>query len=283
MPSDWTRQEVEAVIADYLDMLCLELTGQSYNKAEHNRRLQTLTGRTHGSIERKHQNISAILIELGFPYIEGYKPLGNYQDLLRETLNERLSSSDSKALIKTVSENVIAPVEAAPTIPNLSDLCVPPPESSDKPPTRIYEKTKGPMLHKRNYLELEARNQSLGNAGEELILRYEHERLWKLGQHRLADRIEHVSRTKGDGLGYDIVSFEESGKERFIEVKTTRYGALTPFFASVNEVEVSESQKDFYHLYRLFNFSKEPQFFNLPGALRNTCQLSPINFIAKPN
>ena len=32
---DWSREEVEAIVADYLHMLTLELAGQSYNKTEH--------------------------------------------------------------------------------------------------------------------------------------------------------------------------------------------------------------------------------------------------------
>ena len=66
--ADWSRLEVEAAVADYLDMLALELRGEPFNKAEHNRNLvRVLNGRTRGSIERKHQNISAVLIELGYP------------------------------------------------------------------------------------------------------------------------------------------------------------------------------------------------------------------------
>lgn len=90
---DWLRMGVEGAVADYLAMLALKLRGAPFNKAEHNGNLlQLLNGRTRGSVERKHQNISAILIESGFPYIDGYKPLGNYQDLLREVLEERFSS-----------------------------------------------------------------------------------------------------------------------------------------------------------------------------------------------
>lgn len=43
-----------------------------------------LNGRSPGAIEFKHANISAILIEIGFPYLDGYKPRGNYQELLRK-------------------------------------------------------------------------------------------------------------------------------------------------------------------------------------------------------
>jgi hypothetical protein len=78
MAEDWSQVEVTAIVADYVAMLERELRREPFNKREHNRRLQTLlSGRTAGSIEFKHQNISAIMIELGFPYIDGYKPRAN--------------------------------------------------------------------------------------------------------------------------------------------------------------------------------------------------------------
>ena len=68
MANDWSREEVEATVSDYFDMLAMELRGKSFNKAEHNRNLQNLiNNRTKGAIEKKHQNISAVLIELGYP------------------------------------------------------------------------------------------------------------------------------------------------------------------------------------------------------------------------
>ncbi|MDO8318106.1 hypothetical protein [Rhodoferax sp.] len=68
---DWSREEVEAIIADYLNMLALELSGQSFNKTEHRKSLQTkLNGRSDASIEVKHCNISAAMIDLGFPIFE---------------------------------------------------------------------------------------------------------------------------------------------------------------------------------------------------------------------
>ena len=130
-----------------------------------------------------------------------------------------------------------------------------------------------------NYLEREAHNASLGKAGEEFVLKVEHARLWKAGQHRLAERIEHVSQTQGDGLGYDVLSFEKTGQERPIEVKTTRFGPMTPFFASRNEVKVS-GVLDNYQLYRVFGFEKDPKLFVLPGILENSCTLEPTQYRA---
>jgi hypothetical protein len=114
-------------------------------------------------------------------------------------------------------------------------------------------------------------------------LRFEHERLWRAGQRSLADRVEHVAQTQGDGLGYDIRSFEVDGRDRLIEVKTTRFGSLTPFFASRNEVQVSEEHRDEYRLYRLFRFRAEPRLFTLAGSLRSSCQLEPLSYLALPD
>ena len=68
------------------------------------------------------------------------------------------------------------------------------------------------------------------------------------GQKVLANRVEHVSQTKGDGLGYDVLSFDASAKERFIEVKTTSFGKETPFFISRNEVEFSRANDAHFQL-----------------------------------
>ena len=76
----WSRDEVDLIVADYFTMLRAELAGEPYSKAEHNRALQPLLdGRSKSSVEFKHQNISAVLVGMGLPYIDGYKPARNYQ------------------------------------------------------------------------------------------------------------------------------------------------------------------------------------------------------------
>jgi hypothetical protein len=281
MSEVWSREEVEAAVTDYFDMLAKELRGEPFNKAEHNRALQQqLNKRNRGSIEWKHQNISAILIESGYPYIDGYKPRGNYQDLLRSVVEDRLPHA--KDLNQTVNSVVEALIEAIPQIDDLLLIQVAPPVREESP-ARVHEES-APRAQpgQRNYLEIEARNQSLGRAGEDLVLRFEHERLTRMGEQTLADRIQHVSRTLGDHLGYDIVSFEADGRERLIEVKTTRFGAMTPFFASRNEVDVSAKREDQYQLYRLFSFRSQPRLFALGGSLRDSCRLDPANYSAIP-
>jgi len=63
---DWSRDEVEAIVADYFDMLGHELAGALVNKSEHNERLRAvLQRRSKGSVEFKHANISADLTGQG--------------------------------------------------------------------------------------------------------------------------------------------------------------------------------------------------------------------------
>jgi hypothetical protein len=284
MPEPWSREEVETVVGDYLRMLDKELRGEPCGKAEHNRQLQALLrSRTRGSIERKHQNISAILIELGYPYIDGYKPLRNYQELLRTVVEERLRGA--AALDELVAASVEAEAPRVPAIADILSIAVPPPirHDSDSGVSMHGRARNRATAVRRNYLELEARNQSLGRAGEELVLEFEHQRLWRAGKQELADRIEHVAQTQGDGLGFDIHSFEVDGRDRLIEVKTTRFGALTPFYASRTEVEVSDERQDEFQLYRMYNFREQPRLFILPGSLRLSCQLEPFSYSAVPN
>jgi hypothetical protein len=281
MPENWSREEVEATVSDYFEMLSLELHQQPFNKADHNRKLQRiLFHRTKGSIERKHQNISAVMIDLGWPYVDGYKPLKNYQALLRDVIEERLAI-DSR-LDFAASEIVNETIHAVPQIPDILAIQVPVPKQEQYGPALYDSPARTSRAVRRDYLALEARNRSLGSAGEKFILEYEHERLWRAGKRELASRIEHTAETKGDGLGYDIVSFETDGRERLIEVKTTRFGIGTPFYATKNEVNYSQMREKEYHLYRLFSFVKQPKLFILDGSIRETCLLDPAVFSAAP-
>ncbi len=278
MAEDWSPEEVAAIVADYFVMLGHDLRGEPYNKKEHNRHLQSiLRGRSAGAIEFKHANISAVLLELGFPYIDGYKPRANYQELLKEEVSARLSGDIRVA--QSAASIVQAAVDNVPEIRSLNDILVPPPVTKKD---RGYEKRQSSFRPQKgiNYLEIEARNASLGLAGEEFVLEVEQRRLFDAGLPELAKRVEHVSRTRGDGLGYDIASFASSGRERLIEVKTTNFGAMTPFFASSREVAVSRERAADFGLYRVFKFRELPRVFVLDGSLGESCVLDPLIYRA---
>lgn len=275
---DWSRQEVEATVRDYLDMLASELRRESFNKAAHNEALRArLHDRTRGAVERKHQNISAVLIELGFPYINGYKPLGNIQSMLRDVVREHLPS-----LEYLVEADVEAPQNHV-IVDDLLGIRVDPPAHThasvrEAPADYVVPSRRFPPV---NYLQKEALNRSLGDAGESLVMEFERSRLRGEGKDHLARNVEQISKTVGDHAGFDIHSYEFSGRDRFIEVKTTRYGKLTPFYISSGEVRFSEANAHAYHLYRLFEFRQNPKLFLLPGDVGRHVQLQAVSYRAQ--
>ena len=111
-------------------------------------------------------------------------------------------------------------------------------------------------------------------------MHYERWRLIQSGHERLADRIEHTSRILGDGAGYDVLSFEENGRERFIKVKTTAYAKETPFFINAGEISFANSHEPEFRLYRVFEFRRAPRLFELRGRPDRHCRLDPTTYRA---
>jgi hypothetical protein len=87
----WPKAEIRPTVTAYFTMLRAELAGQPYVKAHFNRQVQAATGRSHGAVEYKFQNISAVLREIGLPYIRGYIPAPNLQNALRTEVKRFLS------------------------------------------------------------------------------------------------------------------------------------------------------------------------------------------------
>ena len=277
MGSVWSQQEVWAAVEDYFTMLAQEMRGLDYNKTRHrNGLLPKLEGRSHGSVEKKHQNISAVLLELGLPYIDGYKPLPNYQRMLGSEVASFIQAHPDLLAHLSSLATAINP-ELVP-VSDLDNLVVSPPDplSSARPKKPLVIP---PVVRKYNFAEQEARNRNLGRKGEEFVMEFEGARLVKAGRKDLAKRIEWVSEEKGDGAGFDIASFDEGGGERLIEVKTTNYGRSFPFLLTRNELSFSESNKAFC-LYRVFQFHRGPRLFMLPGSVSTHCRLEPKTYVA---
>jgi len=79
----WTDREIEAIVKDHFDMYEKWRKGISFSKTDHRRALQgSLEGRSEGSIELKHQNISSVMMALGQEFLPGYKPKDHYQQAL---------------------------------------------------------------------------------------------------------------------------------------------------------------------------------------------------------
>lgn len=269
----WSAAEIALTVEAYFRMLRSELEGEPYNKRASNRKLQEQIGRSPGAIEFKHSNISHVLREMGSLYIEGYKPRSNVQEALRSAVQaERHSDGDLDSLMLKVID---AP-DVGPT-----DYLL---EEETPPVVEVTEDVPHPAFVGRiDFPRVEAMKRALGLAGEESTMDFERRRLHSLGRKDLAKKVQHVALSEGDGLGYDIRSFNADGSTRFIEVKTTRRSKEWPFFVSRNEIQFSTEQAANYYLYRLFRFGKPKQaLYTLQGSLEQSCVLRPHDYSAVP-
>lgn len=277
---DWSKEEVEIIVSDYLDMMKIELLGRKYNKSEHRRKIiKLLNNRSHGSIERKHQNISAALIDIGLPYIQGYKPLRNFQkSQLPDAIQKQLDIAPD--LLNLIAKDVESSID----IPDVEDILqsmVEPPASKNPSAESIKETITPYSPQAVNYLAREAKNKAIGNIGEQFALNYERARLMFIGKNKLANKIEQVSITVGDHAGFDIHSYEKGGTDRFIEVKSTKYGKETPFYITGNELDFSNKNSDKYYLYRVFSLRQAPKLFHFKGPVQKHCNLKATQFIGR--
>lgn len=270
----WVDVELDAIVADYFSMLAAELSGEPYVKSHHSAVMMERIGRTHRSVEFKHQNISAVLAELGLPWIPGYKPKENYQNSIFGAIDRYLSAHPG------VFQIAPKPPLEAPSEP----VFVPAPSQMEllrRVPERLTR-----LIRKFDPAERDARNRSLGRAGEEFVLDVERSVLARAGRPDLARSIRWVAMDEGDGAGFDILSFDPSGRESWIEVKTTNGGPRTPFFLSRNELKTSAGQPDRWKLYRVHSFTNEPRIFILDPPLESAVSLSPeswrASFISSP-
>lgn len=271
---DWTDEENNLIVADYFAMLAHDIVGRHYSKAEHRRALlPRLNGRSGGSVEFKHQNISAVLKGLGEDWIPGYKPAFNFQTSLEHAVVRWLALNP--AWLGRMPEGRLATDLAdAPQI-----WVGPPPTLSNQPPPKELEQMLR-VARKFDVAGRDERNRVLGRAGEERVLAHERSVLRSAGRDDLARTVRWVSEEDGDGAGYDIASFEQDGRPRLIEVKTTNGWERTPFHITRNELAVADERRSEWCLFRLWNFSREPQAFELHPPLDAHVSLTATTFQA---
>jgi hypothetical protein len=168
----WRDDELDAIIADYFSMLGAELNGRPYVKSRHSAALMERIGRTHRSVEFKHQNISAVLDELGLPWIAGYKPKRNYQGAIFDAIDRYLTLHGD--ILTLVPGKSVPPEDEQEIFVDRPPLA----KAADRPP-RLER-----LVRKFDPVERDQLNRSLGRAGEQFVVEIERKQLLK------ADRVD---------------------------------------------------------------------------------------------
>lgn len=268
-PAHWTLAEVEVIVARYFAMLADQASG-SYNRAAHLDAVQSaLPIRNDSAVSRKLSNISAILVSMDLPILAGFGQLQNKQALLTAVVVDWLDGDPGVFDFTPVQMDVVGPDG----------------ESRETPPpvgSTLAEVGRSRRASRTDFAARDARNRALGKAGEAWALAALKAELVAAGRQDLADQVAWLSQTVGDGLGYDIASFDSEGRPLRIEVKTTNGGVAAPFTLSSNEISASQEDPASFILMRVYGLATAPRFYRLRGDLTKLCSLRPTTFIAVP-
>jgi hypothetical protein len=272
LETDWTLRECEITADAYFQCLRAKLSGERFNRRDSvNRAAERIPQRTFCEVDSKFQHIDAVLHEAELPRL-GDAVASNIQTLLRLVVLDPLA-----ARIAVFSKIVPKPSKNADgnhfvPIPAIDSRLL----DSERDPSSL-------IATKIDLAKREAANREVDRSGEEWVVALEKGRLRDAGRGELAEKVRWVAHEAGDGLGYDIDSFEIDGSQLLIEVKATNQGETAPFFVSEKEWAVSEYRGSAYRIYRVFNLSDSPKVYVIPGPFSRTLNMRPTNYIALPN
>jgi hypothetical protein len=201
------------------------------------------------------------LDELGLPWIPGYIPKRNYQNAIFPAIERYLRANP--LVLNFVPQEIQTPGRSATIFIDTPTLVM-----SEASPVGLRR-----LVRKFDPVERDHRNRALGRAGEAFVLELEKKSLAEQNHKNLAGRVRWIAEEEGDGAGYDILSFESDGKEKFIEVKTTNGSARTPFFLTRNEFETAAECSSTWCIYRVHQFATDARVFVIRPPLEKHVNL----------
>jgi hypothetical protein len=149
----------------------------------------------------------------------------------------------------------------------------------DLTPAKYNPQLTGRLVAENHYIKNGERNKKIGNAGEKFVFENEQKKVRGDGLGLVP---EWKASKEGDGLGYDILSYDEKGSEIYIEVKTTTGKKDTEFYFTASELKKSKEVGNAYRLYRVYEFdivAETGEFYILEGSLEWLCD-NPLIYLA---
>lgn len=138
-----------------------------------------------------------------------------------------------------------------------------------------------------DYSNQQKRNQETGDIGEKLVLANEinKARKWGLSED-LVSQIRRVS-LESDDYGFDILSFDQNGKEHYIEVKTTKASSNSlSFVLTQNELAHARKYGSAYSIVMVFDVEQNPRIWDMGNPfVSEPCKVNikPIKYLVEVN
>lgn len=143
---------------------------------------------------------------------------------------------------------------------------------------------KSKIIKKRHidFFEKNLKNSTTGKKGEEVVLQLEKDELIMLNRSDLSQKVKQIS-INDDSAGFDILSFDASGEEKLIEVKSSVLPERKEFsfYISENEKRVAEESTNYY-IYLVFDVNNIPKVIKLKNPFSlGILQLQPSQYKVK--
>lgn len=149
----------------------------------------------------------------------------------------------------------------------------------DKGTTRKKNNNKFTGIAKKiDFEKVQKSRNKTGQIGELIVF----DMLTEEAKQKCLKEPEHVSITHGDGLGYDILAFDDEENEIHIEVKSSKDKYADGFDISANEVAASQVKDSIYKIYRVYELDIKTKTCKLQiyeGPINDEkCKLVPTQF-----
>ena len=202
---------------------------------------------------------------------EKYRFIKLLQRAQDAVLNESNTTVESVETVVSQTDNISSAITHDKT--NLDILDYPITESAeeielniaDSPTITSKSKSNSNKIRTKegiNYSEQQAISQKIGDRGEELVLRNEIEKIKQWGlPDEILSKVRRVS-LESDDYGFDILSFDKDGNERYLEVKTTKTnGKNFSFILTKNEFEQAKKYGNKYSFVIVFDILNNPHIW----------------------
>ncbi len=150
----------------------------------------------------------------------GSKAIADFQmtpqaEAQRKPTPKTLSSSEEQAIGwgRDDSHSLSQSPPQSQTLPKVTRIPVPP-APIPKPPPPPKPDVRFRVAKKIDWGAVAEANRKTGLTGQAVVVELEKQYLEDIGMNDLADKVVDVTRTQGDGLGYDVLSFFEDGRQK---------------------------------------------------------------------
>lgn len=204
----------------------------------------------------------------------GKQPHPDYtSQYVKDEIERKKVKKENEGNKQKILENTNKVKELTPEIVSNFDLI----------PINANTKNKKSRERHIDFFERNLKNSTTGKKGEEIVLQTERKYLSKLNRNDLSERVKQIS-INDDSAGYDILSFDENGNEKLIEVKSTILPKKNnfSFYISSNEKNIAEKSNNYY-IYLVFEVNKlNPKIIKLQNPFSSgLLYLQPTQYIVK--